>query len=220
MPGCFLQERIAMDKSVSLVKLLMTREDSDFPVYKLPDGYSFCMYRDGMEEAWARIERSVGEFADEQIALSYFETEFLTDKEELYKRMVFMLDDASNPVGTVCAWYGDTFGDVRQKLHWYAIAPVAQGRGLARPLLTKCMELFKELTGSTRSFLGFQTWSYQAARLYAHFGFSPYCGACPVNWVYPPEEYEKLNYLGWMIVSGKILELLNKKYDKTAAEAR
>ena len=201
-----------MDKNVTLIKLLMTREDSGFPVYKLPENFTFRMYQDGMEHDWARIEASVGEFADEGSALTYFKKEFLADKDSLCKRMIFALDETSRPVGTITAWYGDMFGDARPKLHWFAVTPEAQGRGLAKPLLTRCMEVFLANDGNTRSYLGFQTWSYKAARLYAHFGYSPYCGACPPKWVYTPEEYERTNYLGWAIVTGKILELLvNKK---------
>ena len=201
----------SMDKSVPLVKLLMTREDSVFPIYRLPDGYTFCMYRDGMEKDWARIESSVGEFPDEHSALVYFEKEFMSDKDGLYKRMVFVNDEALGPVGTVTAWYGDMFGDWRSKLHWFAVTPASQGRGLAKPLLTKCMQIFQAAAGDTRAYLGVQTWSYRAVRLYAHFGFSPYYGAQPADWFYSPEDYEQINYMGWTLVNGKIIELLAKK---------
>ena len=203
-----------MDKSIPLVKLIMTRENSDFPVYNLPGDYTFCMYQDGMEKDWARIESSVGEFEDDDRALEYFKKEFLGDREALYKRMIFVLDGEATPVGTVTAWYGDLFGDMRSKLHWFAVRPSAQGLGLARPLLTRCMEIFSDIAGDTRAYLGFQTWSYRAARLYAHFGFSPYFGARPENWFYTPEEFERINYFGWSLVTGKIQEILISKGER------
>ena len=203
-----------MDKTVTLVKLLMTREDAPYPVYALPAGYSFRMYHDGMERHWARIESSVGEFPNEDSALAYFEREFLIDRESLYRRMIFVCDGSGTPVGTITAWYGDLFGDRRGKLHWFAVTPSEQNKGLGRPLLTKCMQIFDEQEAGTRAYLGLQTWSYRAARLYLQFGFTPYFGSCPEGWVYATEDFERNNHLGWMIVHGKILEMQIRKTEK------
>ena len=193
-----------MDQSIPRIKLMMTRENSDYPRCPLPDEFKFCMYRNGLEGDWARIESSVGEFADEESALEYFAREFLPYKDELYRRMVFVCDAFGRPVGTITSWFGDMFGFRRSRLHWFAVSPEFQGFGLSKPLLTKCLEIFNDLTGDTGCYLTVQTWSYRAARLYLQYGFLPYTRERPVNWFYTREEYEKNNQLGWGIVNSRI----------------
>lgn len=58
-------------------------------------------------------------------------------------------------------------------MHWVAIAPQAQGRGLSKPLLAAVCRRIREL-GDDRAQLGTSTWRIPAVNLYLHFGFVPH----------------------------------------------
>lgn len=52
-----------MDKTIRYYEVLMIRKNSEFfRKYKPPIGYTIKSYEKGMEDDWARIETSAGEF--------------------------------------------------------------------------------------------------------------------------------------------------------------
>jgi len=58
-------------------------------------------------------------------------------------------------------------------VHYVAIIPDEQGRGLAKPLLTVVCNRLREL-GHTRGYLITQSVRIKAINLYAEFGFVPH----------------------------------------------
>lgn len=174
---------IGLDKSVPYSGVLMEKPDiADIPVYTLPAGYRFTRYRPGLERDWARIETAVEEFGSEEEATAYFAREFLPRASLLPDRMVFVCDAAEQPVGTASIWPGGVLGGARQRVHWVAVAPEHQNRGLSKALLTQVLSIYRALGCGEPVYLASQTWSYKALHVYAAFGFQPYRGPRPDGW--------------------------------------
>ena len=137
---------------------------------KLPEGYSFRMYTPGDEKEWVRIQDS----ADDYIAVDeiLFEREFGSNKEELPRRMVFLMF-GEEYVGTAAAWLDDVYREPGTgRLHWVAIVPEHQGKGLALPLVNYTMSLFPGL-GCVRGYLLTNAVRFPAVSLYLKEGFKP-----------------------------------------------
>lgn len=65
-----------LDKSIPYFNVIMKRAaGTPLSHYGLPIGFSFGMYKSGMEVDWAVIEASVGEFDNAEESLNYFKNE-------------------------------------------------------------------------------------------------------------------------------------------------
>ena len=144
---------------------------SDLPVYALPAGFTIRWYQPGDEREWVRIERAVGSFDREADALAMFAREFSPFVEQLPGRMLFLARGTDGIVGTTTAWFGEHAGITQGRIHWVAIVPEFQGRGLARPLLSAAMR--RLAAEHDRAFLTTETTSYRGINLYLSFGFEP-----------------------------------------------
>ena len=73
-------------------------------------------------------------------------------------------------------------GEERGRVHWVAIEPRFQGRGLAKPLLGAVMARLAHVHRT--AYLTTQTTSYRAINLYLDFGFVPYllAASCEEGW--------------------------------------
>lgn len=144
----------------------------------LPLGYSFRMFRRGEERLWAEIETAAGEFPDLSSALSRFQREFGPYPDEMEQRCVFLLHEG-RVIGTATAWYrnSESLGKYgvdslpEGRLHWVAIHPDFQGRGLARPLVSEAVRLLCGFYDS--AYLTSQTTSFKAIKIYLDYGFVP-----------------------------------------------
>ena len=164
------------------IKLQMIRTTSnDIPKYELPEGFVFRMFRDGDQKLWADIETRVDEFETEDDALKRFYSEFGDSIDEMEERCVFIETAEGEVIGTATAWYGDLKGDGRilGRIHWVGIVPEYQGRGLAKPMLSKAMYMLA--ARHEEFYLTSQTTSWQAINMYLNFGFKP---------VYTDENYD------------------------------
>ncbi len=163
-----------LDKSIPYHNIIMQLAAEDVRRIRpsaLPDGFSARLFQDGDESHWARIESSVLEFDDEEKALAYFVGAWLPRLDELKKRCVFILNPDGLPVATTTAWY-IVHGDVRQAhIHWVAVTPGLQGKGLGRAVLTRALSLMPDLEPGRDVLLHTQTWSHTAVRLYHSVGF-------------------------------------------------
>ena len=158
---------------VKYVPLTMVREQMDgIPSVACPAAYLLRTFRNGDERAWARIEAAVGEFPSPSRALEHFEEEFGPVRDQLADRCLVLEDGRGNPIGTATAWYGNLDGEPRGRVHWVAIVPEHQGKGLAKPLLRAVMERLAR--DHPQAYLTTQTTSYRAVNLYLQFGFVPY----------------------------------------------
>ncbi len=154
------------------VTIIMVREHmEDIPEYALPPGYSIRWYRPGDEAHWVRIHLEADKY--NTITPELFTREFGTDPHLLAERQCYLVDMEGHVIGTATAWFNENFrGRPYGRVHWVAIVPEMQGRGLAKPLMaTVCLRL-REL-GHDRAYLTTSTARLPAINLYLKFGFLP-----------------------------------------------
>ncbi|MFL2134437.1 GNAT family N-acetyltransferase [Desemzia sp. FAM 23990] len=162
-----------LDKSIPYAEIWMSRE-RELPVKEqaLPEGFQFTFYQEGDEREWAAIETAVAEFEDETQALDYFERSFAPYTEELKQRMLFITDPSGEKVGTASAWWKKApNGDRYPLVHWVAVKPGYQGKGLAKAMMTRTLKTLQTLEDTSPIYLHTQTWSHAAIRLYQKLGF-------------------------------------------------
>lgn len=154
------------------IPLYMKHNLKNTPHFPLPEGYQFRFFgQEGDAEAWAKIVTLTNEFSNEDKAMIRFNEEFLPYIAEAEKRMIFIVTDESQLVGTATAWFGKWNDEVIGRLHWIEIIPEFQGRKLGRPLITKAMELLGDYHSS--AFLKTQQSSEAAIHLYDQLGWKP-----------------------------------------------
>ncbi len=144
---------------------------SRVPSVPLPAGYGTSLYRPGDESDWARIEHLAGEFPDYEKALAHYAGEFGAHTQEMRQRCLFLHGPDGAAIGTTTAWYGEHAGAQIGRLHWVAIVPPFQGRGLAKPLVAASLALMRRT--HARAYLTTQTTSWIAVKVYLDFGFAP-----------------------------------------------
>lgn len=158
-----------LDKSVPYEEFWMERRERiELPERSLPAGYQLSFYQEGDEEAWSRIETSVGEFASEAEATAYFQRTFAPYPSDLARRMLFISDENGQKVATCTAWWSKTNGPL---FHWLAVMPTAQGHGLATILSIEVTRLLEVLYPEEPSRLHTQTWSHVAVGMYQRLGY-------------------------------------------------
>jgi ribosomal protein S18 acetylase RimI-like enzyme len=155
-----------LDKSIPHFNVIMKRE-SGVPAHEieLPIGFDFCSFTPGDGKYWAEIETSVGEFANEKESAEYFKKNYQSQEREVYRR-VFFLQDGKKKIGTISAWWNMTDTRKDPSIHWVAIKPEYQGRGLGRPLINYGIKKCIDIDGDKDIFIHTQTWSYKAIYLY------------------------------------------------------
>ncbi|MEG6613552.1 GNAT family N-acetyltransferase [Pseudoclostridium thermosuccinogenes] len=192
-----------LDKSIPYIGVIMVKTDTaNYPRYELPDGFAFKGYQPGDEEKWAKLIFDSGLTGTLKEAEDIFEREFLKLPELLPKQCIFVVDDDGKAAATASLWPGEHFGKTLQRVHWVAASPDYQGKGLAKALMTKVMDVYNELGYKDFIYLATQTWSYKAINIYSQFGFVPYMGQKPVNW--KADNYEENNRLAWKMIKEKL----------------
>jgi len=153
-------------------RIAMQRTDlCERPLVSVPEGFTVRGYRPGDEAAW----RAIHEVADPRHAFTAatFGEQFGTDVATLAARQCYLTTNDGTSVGTATAWFGDgRWGEATGRVHWMAIVPEYQGRGLARPLLSIVLDRLVELDHE-RAYLTTSTARIPAVNLYLKFGFVP-----------------------------------------------
>ncbi len=206
-----------LDKSVPYVGIAMRRPGNAPKFYaELPPGYSIVLYRPGDERHWARIETSVEEFSDEDAALALFVKDFMPHHQELARRCLFAVNPSGQKVGTLNAWYGEMNGETVAWLHWVAVCPEEQGKGLAKALIARGLALFDELHPGKDAYLHTQTWSHVAIRLYRRAGFEVMQGDTPEEM----QKFARAAYILTCIEQGSGRMTTEQKLNQPQAEDR
>lgn len=194
-----------LDKSIPYYGVLMVKSNpAEYPDYTLPDGYTLCPYRQGMEEDWAALQLMTEQFDSPEDARGYFAQEFLAFPDELPGKCLFVKDRAGSVIATASIWRGEHFGQTLQRIHWVAVHPGHQGKGLAKALITQTLNRFNELGYTDFVYLTTQTWSYKAIGLYLQFGFEPYLGSRPIHWRCTDEQFDREKETAWELIRSKI----------------
>jgi len=160
-----------MDPVREYLDVKMIRENLDgVPEYDLPAGYSIQWYQPGYEESWQKVQSLADEYT--RVTPALFQEQFGTNTQLLSERQCFLFNSENNIIGTATAWLDNLGEKSPGRIHWVAIIPAEQGKGLARPLLTIICKRLKEL-GHSETYLTTQSVRIPAINLYAKFGFSP-----------------------------------------------
>lgn len=155
-----------------LVTVRMIRENlENIPQYDMPSEFSARFFRPGDDKTWVDVVQRADSY--QEIDEKAFFNNFGEDLEALEERMYFLCDDKGNEIGTATAWYNsDSHSLDCGRVHWVAIVPAMQGKGLAKPLMTVVCNRFKEL-GYKRACLTTEHVRLPAISLYLKFGFVP-----------------------------------------------
>jgi len=153
-------------------RVRMTRDSLDgLPHWTLPEGFSIRWYETGDIQAWLRIHVVADLF--NEFEPGFHQEEFGEDEEILAKRQAFLCDSSDRQIGTASAWFDESYHGKRYgRLHWVAIEPRYQGRGLSKALTSAVCRRLVEL-GHDRAYLTTSTARIPAINLYLQFGFEP-----------------------------------------------
>jgi len=162
--------------------IAMIRTDmTEIPQHSLLDGYSIRTYRPGDEAHWVRIHKQT--YSDVDITTVDFQKSFGYDLPAMEDRGFFLETVEGETVGTATAWYEKDFhGKDYGLVHWVAIAPEHQGKGLSKALLSRVMNRLAE--SHDRALLRTSAERIPAIHLYLNYGFRPlyYTERCEDEW--------------------------------------
>lgn len=177
------------DKIIKHYELLLESSLDSIREYPLPDGYYFEFYQDGDRDTWIEIEKSAKEFSGYDDGLSAWNRYYSGRENELYNRMVFVVNSQGEKVATATAFYDINGKDKSGAgwLHWVAVKREYQGQGLSKPLITYVLHVMKTL-GYNHAKIPTQTNTWLAVKVYLDLGFRP----IPENAVN--------SYMGWCII--------------------
>ena len=196
-----------LDKSLPMCYVLMVKEDTEvYPRYSLPDGYSFKFYEKGDEKTWVEIEMTVGQFQTMEEGLASFNAEFVEGHTlQPEERIFFVIDSNGKAVATGALWNGEWKGETKQRMHWIAVDESCKGKGIAKAIVTKALDLYNELGYKGFIYLITESWCYSAVNIYEKFGFKLYEGEMPTqDFGISNEEFIKQNELGIKLIKEKI----------------
>jgi len=193
-----------MDKSIPHIGVLMTcLNPTGYPHCPLPSGYSLRAYESGMEQDWAILQTSVEHMETVDEALARFHAEYGEDMETLKDRAIFVYGPEGRLAASAVLWYGNHFGRRLPRIHWVAVAPEEQGKGLCKALMTILMDMYHKLGLTGGLYLTSQTWSYKALNIYRQFGFKPYIGPQLSGWKPSTDDYEQETREAWDMIEKK-----------------
>lgn len=177
------------DKRIKHYELLLEGSLDSICEYPLPDGYYFEFYQDGDRDTWIEIEKSAKEFSSYDEGLDAWNRYYSGRENELYNRMVFVVNESGEKVATATAFYDINGKDKSGAgwLHWVAVKRDYQGKGLSKPLITYVLHVMKAL-GYNHVKIPTQTNTWLAVKVYLDLGFRP----IPENAVN--------SYMGWCII--------------------
>ena len=163
------------DKPKSLNVTMLRADLANIAAYSLPRPFTFRWYHRGDEETWLRIW-TLADAERHAAGPDTFARDFGSDEELLSKRQLYICDAHGLPIGTASAWFRANYhGKDYGLVHWVAIVPEFQGKGLSKPLISKVLIRLAGL-GHERSMLVTQDYRTPAIKLYLKFGFLPELG--------------------------------------------
>lgn len=143
----------------------------NLPEFVFPPGLSLRWYRPGDEALWRQIHLAADHL--NRITSDLFLQQFGSDTALLTQRQCYLFGGEGEAIGTGTAWFDDQFEGARYgRVHWIAIVPGYQGRGLGKPLLAAVCQRLRQL-GHDRAYLSTSTARLPAIKLYLRFGFAP-----------------------------------------------
>ena len=143
----------------------------NIPQFDLPESFSIRNYHKGDEENWFKIYKAADHY--NKIYSSMFKEYFGADEEKLARRQFYVCNFKGEAIATATAWYNkDYYGEKIGRIHWVAVHPDYQGKGLAKPLLSTVMNRLKDL-GHKQCYLRTLNIRTPAIKLYLSYGLKP-----------------------------------------------
>ena len=172
--GCSVKSRGVLEKlrtSPPDENLTMIRPNMlNIPKVPFPEGFSIRPMRLDEIGLWTDIERDAEEYF--RISDDIFLSEFGHDLQAIQWRCFIIVNDRGAGVGTISAWYDRNFkGQDYGRIHWVAVRPAYQRRGLGKAGLSYALNKLAEW--HDRCYLITQTMRLPAIKMYLDFGFIP-----------------------------------------------
>ena len=145
---------------------MIRKNMENIPQFPIPEGFAIRNYRRNEGYIWTRIQKAAEPYMNIDDGL--FTREFKRDFLAMEDRSFYLTTDTGEEIGTITAWWQD---DGWGQIHWVAIHPDYQGRGLSKPMMSVAMARLKQ--SHERCFLGTSTGRIPAVKLYLDFGFIP-----------------------------------------------
>ena len=140
------------------------------PAPFFPDGYGIRPMSLDDIGLWTDIEIDAEPFVT--IKPTLFREQFGSDPEAVPKRCFILTDARGLGVGTISAWYSRDFRGLDYgRIHWVAVRPAHQGKGVARAGLAYAMRVLEQW--HERAYLVTAIERVGAIKLYLDFGFAP-----------------------------------------------
>lgn len=167
-----------IDKNIKDIPVVMRRYlKNDAEPAPLPDGFRFEYFKDGYEKLWADICVQVGFFDDFDSGIKTFR-KYFPENRELYDRSLFVFNESSECAGIATAWFLENGSPL---VHWVAVAPKYQRKGIARSLVSKVISIFFQIYGPCVIELHTGTPNHNAVQLYKQLGFEAVTGIYPTD---------------------------------------
>jgi GNAT superfamily N-acetyltransferase len=149
----------------------MIRENMEnIPEIPFPEGFGVRNFCPGEGHIWTRIQQAAEPFFE--IKDDLFRQEFGKNLPAMEDRSFFVVTNDGEEVGTITAWWNPDWRDKEWGLiHWVAVHPDYQGRGLAKSAMTVAMKRLKQ--SHDRALLNTSTGRIAALKVYLDFGFCP-----------------------------------------------
>ena len=137
------------------------------PTFQSP--YTTRPFIPGDERVWLDIHRKTGAYStlDDRTFSTWF------DRNDLHLRQYYVLHQGE-PIGTGTAWVAAPLRTEEWgRIHWIAIVPTHQRRGLGSQLMRHLFEVFRSF-GCSGAFLTTGSDNEPAISLYEALGFTPW----------------------------------------------
>ena len=154
------------------VQIFMMRPDfENVHDCDLPPGYRFRPFQPGDDAIWTEIQRAAEPF--NEIDDDLFERQYGSARDDLPSRMWFVRTGADKDIATISAWWehGAHVPNDRGRIHWVAVHPLHQRRGITKPMMTLAMQRMAQSHPS--AMLDTSSGRPWAVKVYLDFGFRP-----------------------------------------------
>jgi GNAT superfamily N-acetyltransferase len=162
----------AGDGAAKNVSFDMIRADvANFPLYELPPGYRFRMFREGDDVTWTNLHMAAEPYIN--VTPELFVRQYGDALDALPDRMYFVETEAGEPAASISAWWERDRNNPaeRGRIHWVVVHPNHQRRGITKSMMTRAMQ--RLAASHPSAMLGTSSGRIWAVKVYLDFGFYP-----------------------------------------------
>ncbi len=207
-----------IDNGIPYLKVYMTKpEVTEYPNYNLPDGFYFKFYEEGMANDWVMLQMYEGIFENFGEAIRYFNAIYVSQGNILKKRMIFICDNKDMVVACGALWFGQKFGVLANEITSLIVHPNYRGLGLAKAVVSRLLDLHKQLNCKGGIYCCLSSWNYKAIDILFTMGFVAYMGKPPAD-IETPSTFQFDNQTAWKFIMTKLTssksEILKEQIEK------